>query len=104
MKKHLTVLTTALILSAALSVPASAEEVDSSDPCAVVLCMYGKVTGTADSNCNGPIRQFFSLKAFKKGVFQPWKTLDLRKGLLMQCKAAEPPVVGQILNKFGRSR
>lgn len=104
MKKHIAVLTTALILSATMSLPASAEEVDANDPCAVVLCMYGKVTGSADSNCNGPIRKFFSLKVFKKGIFQPWKTLDVRRGLLGQCKAADPDVISKILGKFGRSR
>lgn len=37
------------------------EPVNNSDPCTVVLCMYGKATGNSSSECSGAERKFFSI-------------------------------------------
>ncbi|OVZ83559.1 conjugal transfer protein [Yersinia kristensenii] len=75
------------------------------DPCEVVICMYGKVTGNSPSECNSAEGQFFSINAFKKkGRFDPTKTADMRKSLLGSCPMADPSKISEIISKFGRIR
>lgn len=85
-------------LCTAASLPAYA-----TDPCEVVICMMGKVTGhSGGSDCNDAIKSFFDIRKFgKRGVFLPWKTADARKGMLGQCKAADPRDIAKIINGFG---
>ncbi|UBX30739.1 hypothetical protein [Arsenophonus apicola] len=73
MKK--TFLSAAWLLLAA-SYPLSAQEkIDSDDPCTVVLCMYGKLQGNNQSECNGAVRKFFHLKNLVGMVFVHGKLL-----------------------------
>lgn len=90
-----------LCLSAGFSVPSFA-----ADPCEVVLCMYGKVTGNSGgSECRSAEKAFFSINSFKKHHrFNPNKTADMRKDFLGECKAADPEVISKIVSKFGRVR
>lgn len=81
------------------------ENVNSGDPCTVFLCMAGKVMGKSSSECNGAVRKFFSIKAFKKKHrFNPGKTLDMRQDFLGQCTSADPATVSKILSEFGKIR
>ncbi len=79
--------------------------VDSGDPCTVFLCMAGMALGERPSECDGAIRKFFSINAFKKHHrFNPGKTFDMRRDFLGQCPSADPEHVSKILSKFGRLR
>lgn len=87
-----------LCLTAGFSAPSFA-----SDPCEVVLCMYGKFTGQGGgSDCNSAINEYFGIKVFKKGVFRPDKTATKRLNLLNSCPTADPSAVKSINNMFGR--
>ncbi|HGJ5891348.1 MAG TPA: TrbM/KikA/MpfK family conjugal transfer protein [Arsenophonus apicola] len=102
MKK--TFLSAAWLLLAA-SYPLSAQEkIDSDDPCTVVLCMYGKLQGNNQSECNGAVRKFFSLKKFGRHGFRPWKTFVKRRDFLGGCPTADPAVVSDIMKQFGKMR
>lgn len=79
--------------------------VRAADPCEVVLCMYGKLTGAnGGGSCNSPEKAFFDINVFKKGIFQPTKTSNLRKSFLGECPTADPKDIAAIISKFGRIR
>lgn len=87
------------------SFQSSAADIDSSDPCAVTLCMYGEATGTADSQCKAAIAKFFSIQVFDaRGVFMPWKTKNARSHFLAGCRFADASSVNQILNQYGTAK
>lgn len=89
-----------LCLATGFSVPAFA-----SDPCEIVLCMYGKAIGASQSECNSAVKKFFSLNSFKKkGRFNPGKTATIRRAMLGECKAADPAAISKIIGQFGRIR
>ncbi|EGY28666.1 hypothetical protein Rin_00013960 [Candidatus Regiella insecticola 5.15] len=100
MKK--TLLSTAfLCITASVSVPAQAD-----NACKVVICLFGKMTGTSGgAGCHSAEKQFFSLNAFKKREhFNPAKTFALRQAFLGECIEADPATVSQVLSQFGRIR
>ncbi|MBS0847033.1 conjugal transfer protein [Citrobacter sp. JGM124] len=99
--KENTIAVALLCLTACTSTPTFA-----ADPCQIVLCMYGKVTGNSGgSECRSAEKAFFSLNAFKKkGRFDPSKTSNMRKVLLGQCKTADPAAIAKIIGEFGRIR
>ncbi|EEA0769227.1 TPA: TrbM/KikA/MpfK family conjugal transfer protein [Escherichia coli] len=99
MKK--TVLTAGLLcLAAGFSAPSFA-----TDPCEVVLCMYGKATGNSGGNeCKGPEKAFFNIVKKKKGSIRWNKTFDARESFLNQCSAADPAAISKIMSKFGKVR
>lgn len=80
------------------------EKVDSDDPCTVVLCMYGKLQGINQSERNGAVHKFFSLKKFGRHGFRPWKTFVKRRDFLGGCPTADSAVVSDILKQFGKIR
>lgn len=96
----------ALLCLTASTMPVMADDnVDSGDPCTVFLCMAGKVQGESSAECNGAVKKFFSINAFKKKHrFNPGKTFDMRKEFLGQCASADPEYMGKILSKFGKVR
>lgn len=77
-----------------------------SDPCAVVLCMYGKATGSSGGgDCSSAEKSFFKINSFgKKGRFNPSKTADARKSFLGSCPTANPKDIEKIIKSFGRIR
>lgn len=102
--KKITIVAALLCLAASQPVFAD-EQVDSGDPCTVFFCMAGKLTGSGGSECNGPVKKFFSFNAFKKHHrFNPGDTFNMRKAFLGQCPSADPAYVSKILSKFGRMR
>ncbi|WP_210461823.1 conjugal transfer protein [Pantoea ananatis] len=87
-----------LCLAASLTAPAHA-----ADPCEMVMCMWGKVTGNSGGDdCKGPEKAFFDKVKKKKGKFSPSETADARKEMLMGCKGADPLSIAEIISKFGR--
>ncbi len=75
------------------------------DACEVVLCMYGKATGNDGGNkCHSAERTFFNIVKKNKHGFLPDHTADARKSFLLECNSADPAIIRQIINKFGRVR
>lgn len=102
MKK--TFLSAAWLLLAASFPLLADEKVDSSDPCTVVLCMYGKLQGNNQSECSGAVRKFFSLRKFGRHGFDPWKTFVKRRDFLDGCPTVDPAIVSDIMKQFGKMR
>uniref|UniRef100_UPI003EC143FB TrbM/KikA/MpfK family conjugal transfer protein n=1 Tax=Escherichia coli TaxID=562 RepID=UPI003EC143FB len=75
-----------------------------SDPCASVLCLYGKAIGSGGgSECKSAEKDFFNIIKKKKGSIRWSKTFDARKAFLNQCTTADPAAISKIMSKFGRS-
>lgn len=75
------------------------------DPCEVVLCMYGKVTGNSGgSECTSAERNFFNIVKKNKHGFQPGRTFDARKAFLGECPDAGKEEINKILSKYGKKR
>ncbi|WP_411710258.1 conjugal transfer protein [Escherichia coli] len=75
-----------IILSmVAASAIALSAPVYASDPCASVLCLYGKAIGSGGgSECKSAEKDFFNIIKKKKG-------------------SADPAAISKIMSKFGRS-
>ncbi|NDO82805.1 KikA protein [Citrobacter sp. NCU1] len=79
------------------------QSVDSGDPCVVVLCMYGKVTGNSGGGeCSSPEKNFFKITKKKKGSFSPNRTSDARKAFISQCDTAGKDTIDKIISKYGK--
>lgn len=66
-----------VVLPALLALGLISTNANASDPCASVLCLYGKAVGQG-------------------GGF------DARKAFLNQCSTADPAAISKIMSKFGR--
>lgn len=102
MKK--TAIAAALLCLAASTTVYAEDKVDSNDPCAVFLCMAGKVQGENTRECHAANETFFNILNWKKGSIRWGKTFDARKALLMSCSAADRGIINSIMSKFGRAR
>jgi hypothetical protein len=99
MKKS--VITAALLC--ALSAPALANEAaDPDDPCAMVLCLAGKLDGSSPSECDPMYKNFMSIKKKKHGAFLPDHTASARQKKLNTCPSADSALVKDIIKSFGR--
>ncbi|CAO94859.1 TrbM/KikA/MpfK family conjugal transfer protein [Erwinia tasmaniensis] len=79
------------------------QSVDSGDPCVVVLCMFGKVTGNSGGGeCSSPEKTFFNIIKKKKGSFLPNPTSDARKAFISKCDTAGKDTIDKIIRKFGK--
>lgn len=97
-----TILFTACLFCMNLLLPSPAI---SADACEIILCLYGKTTGNGGGNeCQSAERSFFNIVKMNRHGFQPNRTADARRNLLIECKSAEPKIIDQIINKFGRVR
>lgn len=97
-----TILFTVCLFCMNLLLPSS---VMAADACEIVLCLYGKTTGNGGGNeCQSAERTFFTIVKKNRHGFHPNRTADARKTLLLECKSAEPEIIDQIINKFGRVR
>ncbi|MFQ3490821.1 MULTISPECIES: TrbM/KikA/MpfK family conjugal transfer protein [Enterobacter cloacae complex] len=100
--KH-TVITAALLC--ALACPAFAadgQKADPNDPCAIVLCLAGKLDGSSPAECGPMYKTFMSVKKKNKHGFLPGHTSDARKKMLNQCPSADSGTINKIISKFGR--
>ncbi|EKQ7210347.1 conjugal transfer protein [Atlantibacter subterranea] len=97
-----TIIFTACLFCMIFLLPSS---VMAADACKIVLCLYGKTTGNSGGNeCQSAERSFFKIVKKNRHGFQPNRTADARRNLLIECKSAEPKIIDQIINKFGRVR
>ncbi|HAV7909711.1 TPA: conjugal transfer protein [Escherichia coli] len=98
MRKAKAIFTAIVFSLGAGSIPAYA-----SDPCASVLCLYGKAVGQGGgSECRSAEKDFFNILKKKKGSIRWSKTFDARKSFLNQCSTADPAAISKIMSKFGR--
>ncbi|MCP3791923.1 MULTISPECIES: TrbM/KikA/MpfK family conjugal transfer protein [unclassified Pseudomonas] len=89
----------ALALSASVSAPTFA-----GDPCATVLCMFGKLKGAGVvEGCEGPVADYFNIVKRKKHGGIKWNdTANARQSFLDSCPAADSDKTKEINNKFGK--
>ncbi|MFJ4157225.1 TrbM/KikA/MpfK family conjugal transfer protein [Pseudomonas sp. NPDC089752] len=82
----------------AVALPAEAR-----DPCATVLCMWGKLKGAGVvENCDGPVADYFDIVKKKKGKIKLSQTANARQSFLDSCPKADPDATKSINDKFGR--
>ncbi|EOI3591745.1 TrbM/KikA/MpfK family conjugal transfer protein [Proteus mirabilis] len=75
------------------------------DPCVVLLCMGGKVSGQyGGEECNKANDKFFSIVKKKKGRFNGGRTYDARQAFLYQCPTPDAALINKIMNQYGRVR
>ncbi|WP_426596347.1 conjugal transfer protein [Pectobacterium brasiliense] len=97
-----TIIFTTSLFYMSLLLPSS---VMAADACEIVLCLYGKTTGNGGGNeCQSVERSFFNVVKKNRHGFHPNRTADARRDLLLECKSADPKIIDQIINKFGRVR
>jgi hypothetical protein len=81
-----------------LALPAHAK-----DPCATVLCLWGKLQGKGVvDNCADPVSDYFAIVVKKKGKIKWSDTANERQKFLNSCPAADQGKAKQINNAFGR--
>ncbi|WP_049870934.1 MULTISPECIES: TrbM/KikA/MpfK family conjugal transfer protein [Enterobacteriaceae] len=89
-----------------LYLPASHAE----DPCKVIMCMAGKLTGdSGGSECNSAEAAFFNIVKKNKHGFLPNHTRDARKAFLNECPdngegGSNQSMISQIISKYGKVR
>lgn len=87
-----------LAASFAIALPAEAK-----DPCATVLCMWGKLKGAGVvENCDGPVADYFDIVKKKKGKIKLSRTANARQSFLDSCPKADPSATKSINDKFGK--
>ncbi|AKE58984.1 conjugal transfer protein [Citrobacter farmeri] len=97
-----TIIFTACIFCMNFLLPSS---VMAADACKIVLCLYGKTTDNGGGNgCQSAESSFFNVVKKNRHGFHPNRTADARRDLLLECKSADPKIIDQIINKFGRVR
>ncbi len=85
-----------------LYIPASHAE----DPCKVIMCMAGKLTGdSGGSECNSAEAAFFNIVKKNKHGFLPNHTKDARKAFLNECPdngegGSNQSMISQIISKY----
>lgn len=72
------------------------------DPCTVLFCMGGLLTGSQDQECQPSIHVFWSLKSYGRHGFDAWETFKKRRGKLDNCPSADSAVKSGVLDRFGR--
>lgn len=83
-----------VVLPALLALGLISTNANASDPCASVLCLYGKAVGQGGgSECRSAEKDFFNILKKKKGSIR-W--------ILNQCSTADPAAISKIMSKFGR--
>lgn len=104
MKKALLI---SLLLATSTSVLAdtnsSDTKADPEDPCVMVTCLSGKLTGdSGGDDCDAAEGNFFKIVEKKHGDFLPDHTAQSRLKKLNQCASAPGDIVTKIISKFGR--
>ncbi|MGK3115994.1 TrbM/KikA/MpfK family conjugal transfer protein [Candidatus Pantoea formicae] len=98
-------LTLSLLITSSLLALSSLPAHASSDPCEVVLCMYGKVTGNSGgSDCSSAESTFFDIVKKNKHGFLADHTSDARKDFINQCTTAPAEYINSIISKYGKVR
>jgi hypothetical protein len=100
MKK--TVITAALLCAFAAGSVHAEESADPNDPCAMFLCLAGKLNGSSPAECDPMYSKFMSIKKKNSHGFLPDHTADARQGKLNECLSADRGIIEKIISKFGR--
>jgi len=80
------------------------------DPCKTLMCMAGKAgldgSSLADSDCGGPISDFFSIVVKKNGNFKAAATAKAREEFLTSCPGSDEnsDTINPIISMFGSQR
>lgn len=80
------------------------------DPCKVIMCMSGKLTGdSGGSECNSAESAFFNIVQKKKHSFSSSRTKDARKAFLNECPdngegGSNQAIISKIISKYGKVR
>lgn len=92
----------AIFLSLGFFIPTPAL---ATDACKTVLCLYGRITSNnGGQECRDAERDFFNIVKITRHGFHPARTADARKNFLIECKAANPEIINQIIRQFGQRR
>ncbi|MDV5663177.1 TrbM/KikA/MpfK family conjugal transfer protein [Klebsiella pneumoniae] len=95
--------TTAVLLCAFAAGTAHAEEkADPNDPCAMVLCLAGKLDGSSPAECDPMYKKVLCQSGKRINMVLPDHTADARKKKLNECPAADAGTVSKIISSFGR--
>lgn len=97
-----TVITAALLCAFAANSAVADDSEDPNDPCAMVLCLAGKLDGSSPAECDPMYKNFMAIKKKDKNGFLPQHTADARKNKLDGCPSADGGTVDKIISKFGR--
>lgn len=74
------------------------------DSCETALCMWGMVTGTDDSSCDGAIQDYFNILVFKKHKINWDATAQARLDFTNSCEGSDPDHNQETNDMFGKSR
>lgn len=80
------------------------EPVDPNDPCTILFCMGGMLSGSKDKECQPAINTFFSIKKYGRHGFDAWKTFTKRRGKLDSCPTGDDALKSKVLDTFGRMK
>ncbi|MFA7903362.1 TrbM/KikA/MpfK family conjugal transfer protein [Pseudomonas parafulva] len=93
---------THILLAATLAL-AVVSPAQAGDPCATVLCMFGKLKGAGVvEGCEGPVADYFNIVKKKKGKIRLDRTANARQSFLDSCPAADSDKTKEINKKFGK--
>lgn len=90
-----------VLVTAVIVIPQTAAAKDS---CETVLCMWGKLNGEVDPQCEPPIQDYFDIIKRKHGKIKWSTTSDARQKYLNDCGAADRTKTKAINDVYGRSR
>lgn len=92
-----------IIIPVLLLLTGQPQTASAADACEVVLCMYGKATGSSGgSECSSAEKAFFDILKTKKGSIRWNKTFNARKAFLNQCSSADSASISLIMSAFGK--
>ncbi|EEN9848746.1 hypothetical protein G5D69_004395 [Salmonella enterica] len=97
-----TVITAALLCSFVAGTAQADESADPNDPCAMILCLAGKLEGESPHECDPMYKSFISIYQKKSGKFSASRTSDKRKSKLNECPAGDNGTIDKIISKYGR--
>ncbi|WP_407672516.1 TrbM/KikA/MpfK family conjugal transfer protein [Paraburkholderia gardini] len=85
----------------AASASLSSMSAHASDPCEVVMCMFGLVQGQNSSQCDDAIASYFAIIEMHHGHPDLGATATARLAFTQQCKGAGSQFTSMIDNAFG---
>ncbi|CCI78513.1 unnamed protein product [Klebsiella pneumoniae subsp. rhinoscleromatis SB3432] len=74
------------------------------DPCAMVMCLAGKLNCSSPAECDPMYKNFMSIKKKKDGSFLADHTAATRQRSLNACPSADSGLVKDIIKRFGRPK
>ena len=95
------IVASALVAGAPIEVNAS----DNQSACGAVLCLAGLIAGgSGGGDCEGYMRDYFSIVKFHNGHFDLAGTLNARTDFTDQCQSADAVTKKSANDKYGTSQ